>query len=94
WYPPERFTQLTAAIIGIGTLGSLVATAPLAHVAAAIGWRGAFWLMAGLTAAFTIAVWVMVRNAPHGTGPTAVRPESLRELLSGVGDVFRLPGIV
>ncbi len=94
WYPPERFTQLTAVIIGIGTLGNLVATAPLAHVAAAIGWRGAFWLMTGITATVTAAVWVMVRDAPPGTAPPAGGRESLRQLLVGVVDVFRLPGIV
>lgn len=94
WYPPERFTQLTAVIIGIGTLGNLVATAPLAHVAAAIGWRGAFWLMTAITATVTAAVWVMVRDAPPGTAPPAGGRESLRQLLVGVGDVFRLPGIV
>jgi len=94
WYPPDRFTQLTAVIIGIGTLGSLVATAPLAHVAAAIGWRGAFWLMAVLTAALTVAIWAMVRDAPPGAVPPTGGGESLRQLLFGVGDVFRLPGIV
>lgn len=94
WYPPARFTQLTAVIIGIGTLGNLVATAPLAHVAAAIGWRGAFWLMTGITAALTVAVWAMVRDAPTGAAPPAAGHESLGQLLSGVADVFRLPGIV
>ncbi len=94
WYPPARFTQLTAVIIGVGTLGSLVATAPLAHVAVAIGWRGAFWLMTGITATLTVAVWVMVRDAPPGAAPPAGGGESLRQLLFGVGDVFRLPGIL
>jgi len=44
-FPPERFAILTSLTLGAGSLGTLVATAPLAAVSAWIGWRGAFFGM-------------------------------------------------
>src|SRR5262249_17751638 len=38
-FRPERFATLTGLQVGIGTLGTLMATAPLALSTAAIGWR-------------------------------------------------------
>src|SRR2546421_11489125 len=42
WFAPSRFGALSALSATVGILGSLVATAPLAWLAALIGWRGAF----------------------------------------------------
>src|SRR5262249_60448591 len=42
WFPPDRFGTLAGLPVGIGTLGALLATAPLAFSAATIGWRGSF----------------------------------------------------
>ena len=41
-FPPDRFATLVGLQLGIGTVGTLIATAPLAFSTAAIGWRGSF----------------------------------------------------
>src|SRR5262249_25602704 len=41
-FPPDRFATLAGLQVGIGTLGALLATAPLAFSTATIGWRGRF----------------------------------------------------
>src|SRR5512137_2208136 len=41
-FSPERFAMLAGLHMAVGTLGTLLATAPLAFAAAAVGWRSAF----------------------------------------------------
>ena len=41
-FPPERFAMLAGLQLGLGSIGTLLATAPLAFAAATIGWRAAF----------------------------------------------------
>src|SRR5262245_58145522 len=41
-FPSDRFATLTGLQVGIGTVGTLVATAPLAVSTATIGWRNSF----------------------------------------------------
>ena len=42
WFPPERFSTLAGIQLGVGSLGALFATAPLAHATASFGWRATF----------------------------------------------------
>ncbi|MCC5977454.1 MAG: MFS transporter [Salinarimonas sp.] len=85
-FPPERFAILTSLTLGAGTLGTLVATAPLAAVAAWIGWRGAFFGMAGLTALIIGAVMLSLPPRPR----QAEARESWGEALKGVGEALQV----
>ena len=42
WFAPERFSTFAGIHLGVGSLGALLATAPLAFAAASFGWRAAF----------------------------------------------------
>src|SRR5256714_12759460 len=46
-FPPERFTVLAGIQMAIGTVGTLLVTAPLAWASATIGWRTTFLVVAG-----------------------------------------------
>ena len=86
-FPPERFATLAGLQVGLGTIGTLIATAPLAFSTAAIGWRGSFLVVAAVTAVIGIVVAVTVRDdgeaAPHG------RRETLGESVFGLLEVLR-----
>jgi hypothetical protein len=88
-FPPERFTLLAGIQIGIGTVGTLFVTAPLAWASAAIGWRATFLVVAGLSS------WRdprRDRGARRCRRPDRVRQaETLRESLRGVLEVARMP---
>ena len=64
WFPPDRFSTLTAMVLSIGLLGNLAATTPLAWVSQAVGWRPVFGAVVVFTALATIAIWLVVRDAP------------------------------
>jgi MFS family permease len=100
-FPPERFALLTGVHIGIGSIGTLLATAPLAFAAATIGWRGSFVAVAVFTCA--IAAWIKVAvtdtstrtsggggDAAHSGGTAA---EGLADSLAGFLAVLRTPSI-
>ena len=91
WFPADRFTTLTAMVLSIGLVGNLIATTPLAWASEAVGWRTVFAAAVVFTALATIAVWVVVRDAPPGH-PFLVRtPEPPREMMQGLMEVLRNP---
>lgn len=66
WFTPEYFGTIVGIILGLSYAGSIAATAPMAVVSAAIGWRQSFAAVAVLTAALAIAAAVFIRDAPPG----------------------------
>ena len=89
-FPPERFATLTGLQVGIGTIGNLIATAPLAFSTAAIGWRNSFIVVA----AFTFVVGSLIALVVKDDGRRAAsRGETLRESLAGIAAVMRTPSV-
>jgi predicted MFS family arabinose efflux permease len=91
WFPPDRFSTVTAMVMSIGLLGNLLATTPLAWASQAIGWRGVFGAAVVFTALAVIAVWLVVRDAPSGHPFLARTPEPPRQMLQGLLEVLRNP---
>jgi predicted MFS family arabinose efflux permease len=91
WFPPDRFSTLTAMVMSIGLLGNLAATTPLAWASQVIGWRGVFGAAVVFTALAAIGVWLVVRDAPHGHPFLARTAEPPRQMLQGLVEVLRNP---
>ena len=89
WYPRDRQSSMTGFIMAAGALGALTASTPLEAALPAIGWRGAFWLIAGvaLLASFTI-----FRNLPDVPmeGPRGTFGDALRVL----GSIYASPAFL
>lgn len=66
WFSAERFATVSGLLVGIGSLGALVAATPLAWLNRAVGWRAVFLLGAGLTTVVALAIMTGARNAPPG----------------------------
>ena len=91
WFPPDRFSTLTAMVMFIGLLGNLIATTPLAWASETVGWRTAFGAVVVFVSLATVAVFLIVRDAPPGHPFLNRKAESPRELLRGLLDVVRNP---
>ncbi len=91
WFPPDRFSTLAAMVLSIGLIGNLAATTPLAWASEAIGWRTVFAAAVVFTALATIAVWLIVRDAPPGHPFLSRAPETPRQMLRGLVEVLREP---
>ena len=93
WFARERFSTLAGLQIGVGTIGTLLSTAPLAFLVAQFGWRTSFLMVGAFTVAITLLVLIVVRDDPPGVR-TPLRRESLRESLAGLMEAIRTPSIV
>ncbi len=87
WFPKERYARQISLLYTLGGLGSLLASTPLAAVSEAIGWRGAFLVMAAVTVVSAIALLVVIRDAPGGETVPAVTA-SWGNVLAGLREVF------
>ncbi|MFB3883688.1 MAG: MFS transporter [Thermodesulfobacteriota bacterium] len=56
-FPLEKFATLVGINLSIGTLGSILATSPMAYLASTIGWRMTFILAGGITIILAISVF-------------------------------------
>jgi MFS family permease len=92
WFPPQRFSTLAGIHLGIGSLGALFATAPLAFSTASFGWRATFLGVAAFTVVIGVLTWLIVSDDPPGV-KTQSRRETLRESIAGIWEVVRTPSI-
>ena len=66
WFPPERLALANGWLVMLGALGALTATAPADLVVQAIGWRGLFAVLAGLSALAALLVLFAVPEQSAG----------------------------
>lgn len=92
WFAPERFSTLGGIHLGIGSLGALAATAPMAYSTATFGWRATFLGVGAFTIAIGLLTLLIVSDQPPGTKATT-RRESLSESIAGIWAVIRTPSI-
>jgi len=89
WFPPDRFATLASVVLSVGLLGNLLATTPLAWGVPIVGWRSIFGAVVVFTALATVAVWLIVRDAPPGHPFLARKAETPREMMRGLKEVLR-----
>jgi len=83
WFPMERQASLNSAIMAAGGLGALTSSTPLSWTLSLIGWRGAFFGLAGLA----MIAALLILFTPDKSA--AASKESLVGQLRGVGKVLR-----
>ena len=66
WFPPDKFATMTGLTYSVGTLGNVLATSPLAYLAAHWGWRASMVIIGILTALTSVLVFTTVRDRPKG----------------------------
>ncbi len=83
WFPPKRFTIFAAIAETFGMLGAIVGSLFLANFIGQFGWRHCIMGAAVIGAVMSLALWLIVRDTPHGKLSRATRPFSktiLRDL--------------
>jgi predicted MFS family arabinose efflux permease len=77
-YPPAQFAFLASVMVGLGSLGNLVAAYPTAFAADMIGWRNTLWVLCGLSSLVAVGTLVLVRDPARVLGESK---GSLSELM-------------
>ena len=89
-FAPDRFAMLAGLHMAVGTLGTLLATAPLAYAAAAAGWRAAFVGVAAVMGLVGLLIALVVRE-PVPAVPA--QRETLAESILGIRAAMRIPSV-
>jgi MFS family permease len=83
WWQRERLVLINGAVLGLGSLGGLLATVPVAWLLQEVDWR---WLWAGLAAATAALILWLLRSVPERPAQSEARAG-----WAGYGAVFRTP---
>jgi predicted MFS family arabinose efflux permease len=79
WYPIERIASMNSRAFAVGILGAITVSVPLEAALQLVPWRTIVWLLAALTLATSVLLWLAVparpRENPH---------DSLADALAGV----------
>ncbi|MCI4665732.1 MAG: MFS transporter [Neomegalonema sp.] len=71
-FDPQRFAFYAAMLIGLGTLGNVAASEPLAALERVIGWRNTAIALAAVALCISIAILAFVKDPPkvRAAGPS------------------------
>jgi len=80
-------------VFAASQIGIFLATTPMALATAAIGWRWTFVMTAMATAVIAGFFFWLVADDPPGRAPPPRAPETLKQILLGLREVWRTPGL-
>ena len=61
-FDPAKFATLAALMIGVGTVGNLISSYPMAFAAETIGWRNAMWALAAVSGVIALGCLLTIRD--------------------------------
>ncbi|MFK7901651.1 MAG: MFS transporter [Nitratireductor sp.] len=83
-YSAKNFALISSVLIGVGTLGNVIGSAPLAQAVEIFGWREVAFILAGISGLIAFCIMVFVRD-----------PERIKSDAShgGVLDVLKIKSL-
>ena len=84
WFPREKLVRLSGWMIGVGSVGTLSATAPLEALLGPFGWRAVFMGLSALSLGAALLIFLVVPERPLPR-----QGESWMEQLRVVGRIFK-----
>ncbi len=92
WFAPRVFGTMSGLSLALGTLGAVLAQAPLLLLAHAFGWRWVLAAVGVLCLVLSLLAWSFIRNRPEDLGLQGYLPPrrapSLREVGQGLVAVW------
>lgn len=83
WYPTERQSAMTGAIMAAGGLGAISASVPLEALLPVLGWRGVFLALSAIIVAVAAFIYLVVPDRRDAQPPVPVA-----EQWRGVAHIF------
>ena len=94
WFQPARLATVLSWVFAASNIGTLAAATPLAWIAGTVGWRHGFLGLAAITLLVAVGFYVFVRDRPPEARGAEPRKESPAEILRGLLEVWRTPGLL
>ena len=93
WFEQARLATVLSWVFAASNIGTLAAATPLAWIAATVGWRTGFMGLAAITLMVAIGFLVFVRDRPPEYRGAETAKESPGQILRGLWEVWRTPGL-
>lgn len=90
WFDLKKFATIAGLVASLGALGSIGATSPLALLVQEIGWRGSFFVLAGVNTFLITCFLIFVRDKPKNQIFSDQNPNHVHELTPALASVKRL----
>lgn len=84
WFKPNEFATMSGLLAVVGTLGTIIATTPLAAAVQAWGWRQPFVISAVASFIIVALIWLFASDTPNDAGTTPVPSVGFREALQAI----------
>ncbi len=68
WFTVKQFPQLNGIFLGMGAVGSVLATGPLQFMMNSLGWRTSFAAIAAVCVVIAVLAFLIVRSKPADVG--------------------------
>ncbi|MTK11063.1 MAG: MFS transporter [Clostridiaceae bacterium] len=94
WFPAKDFASMSGLTSFIGSMGGLLAQAPLIALVGVIGWRGSFRIMGIATVVLAVLAMIFVKNTPAEKGLPEVNPQQVQAATESQSILSQLVGIV
>jgi len=91
WFPRHRVAAMTGIGIFIAAFGGMAATVPVQWAIPQIGWRGVFWILAGLAVLVAGAIALAVPERPAQQPAAPPRRTTLAQEVGTLLRVFAHP---
>lgn len=75
WFAPAQVANMTGIAMAVGSMGSVLTTAPVEAALPLLGWRGVFWLLGGLSLVVAVWIFVSVRDRPAPAARRGLKAE-------------------
>ena len=75
WFAPTQVATMTGLAMMVGSLGSVLTTAPVQAVLPVLGWRGVFWILCGASVFTALWIFIAVRDKPVTGARRSLRTE-------------------
>ena len=93
WFPPARLATVLSWVFAASNIGTLAAATPLAWIAATVGWRHGFLGLSAVTLVVALGFLDFVRDRPPEDRGSESPKETPSEILRGLWEVWRTPGL-
>ncbi|MEP3246785.1 MAG: MFS transporter [Sneathiella sp.] len=91
WYPVDKFATVASWMMAASSMGSILASYPLAFFIDEFGWRPAYLIVAVFTVGAIIVGMVVVRDEPPQYKKSKGQPATIQESVKGYLSVLLYP---
>lgn len=97
WFPPAMFARMNGLYLGMGGVGLILGSGPMAFLCTMLGWRSSLMVCGVATVVIAAALWLWVCNRPEdkgfepypGTGAAAAGSDPMAALKASVAVICK-----